>query len=86
MDPRRQTSQLPLELDSQSASSMTHPEAPGWFQGRPSKDQKVGNGPIPGNLYPFPQIVEIIPHSAYEITQPIKTNHATFQGHRTRLL
>ena len=41
------------------------------------KDQGVGSGPNPGNLHPF----ESSSHSlAYEITQPIKTNHTKFRG------
>ena len=44
------------------------------------KDQKVGGGPIPENLYPFPKIVEIILSLAYDITQPIKTNHGHIAG------
>ena len=40
------------------------------------KGQKVGSGPIPGNSYPFSEIVGIIlPPLAYGNTQPIKTNH-----------
>lgn len=44
------------------------------------KDQKVGGGPIPGNLHPFPKIIgdQSSHSSAYEITQPIKANHALF--------
>ena len=45
------------------------------------KGQKVGSGPIPGNLCPFPKIVGIILSLiAYEITQPIKTNYSIFWG------
>ena len=41
-------------------------------------DQKVVGGTIPGNLSLFPEIVEIILHLlAYEIIQPIKTNHVS---------
>ena len=41
-------------------------------------DQKVDGGPIPGNLCLFSEIVGIILHLlAYEIIQPIKTNHGT---------
>ena len=36
------------------------------------KDQKVGSGPVPSHIHPFPKIVGIICHSwTYEITQPI---------------
>ena len=43
------------------------------------KGQKVGSGPIPGNLPPFPKIVGIIfPSLAHEITQPIKANRTMF--------
>ena len=45
------------------------------------KSQKVGGDPIPGNSRPFPEIVGLIfPLLAYEINQPIKTNHAMFWG------
>ena len=36
-----------------------------------NKGQKVGGGPIPGNLCPFPKIIGIIHSLAYEITLPI---------------
>ena len=46
------------------------------------KDQKVGGGPIPGHLRPFPKIVGVIfPSLAYEITQPIKANRTMCWGH-----
>ena len=38
---------------------MAHPEEPWQFQGT-IKDQKVGGGPTPGNLHPFPKVVGII--------------------------
>ena len=41
---------------------------------------KVGSGPIPGNPRPFSEIGIILCLLAYEITQPIKTNHPLFQG------
>ena len=41
------------------------------------KGQKVGSGPVPGNLHH--EIVGIILlFIAYEITQPINTNHPVF--------
>ena len=68
-----------MDLDPQSASEMTHPEARDSSKAL-LKDQGVGGGPNPGNLRPFPTIGGIVLHSlAYEITQPLKTNHATFR-------
>ena len=61
MGPRWQTSQLQLDLDPQCMLIVTHQQAK-WHAHRfmtvPSqtfKDhQKLGGGPIPGNLCPFP--------------------------------
>ena len=45
------------------------------------KAPKVGSGPVPGNPHLFSKIFGIIlPLIAYEITQPIKTNHPIYQG------
>ena len=45
------------------------------------KGHKVGGGSIPENPHPFPEMVGIILLLfSYKITQPIKTNHAVFQG------
>ena len=68
-----------MDLDPQSASEMTHPEELDSSKAL-LNDQGVGGGPNPGNLRPFPTIGGIALHSlAYEITQPLKTNHATFR-------
>ena len=43
--------------------------------------QKVGGSPISGNPCPFSKMLEYSTHSlAYEITQPIKTNHLHISG------
>ena len=81
-----QTSQLPLDLEPHYMLIVTQQRAK-WHTHKQQvlrsviKGGKVGGSPIPGNLCPSPQIVGIIlPLIAYEITQPIKTNHAIFQG------
>ena len=43
--------------------------------------QKVGGAPISGNSCPFSKMLEYSTHSlAYEITQPMKTNHLHTSG------
>ena len=46
-----------------------------------TEGQKVGGGPVPGDPCPFSKVVGVIlPLLAYEITQPIKTNHPVNLG------
>ena len=43
--------------------------------------QKVGGAPISENSCPFSKMLEYSTHSlAYEITQPLKTNHLHTSG------
>ena len=81
-----QASQLSLDLEPHYMLIVTQQQAK-WHTHKQQvlrsiiKGGKVGGSPIPGNLCPSPQIVGIIlPLIAYEITQPIKTDHAIFQG------
>ena len=61
-----------IKLNGTSTGAMTVPSLS-------IKCQKGGSGSMPGNSpTPFPEIVF---HSlAYEVTQPMKTNHSIFQG------
>ena len=62
MGPRWQTSQLQLDLDLQYMIVVAHQQAKRQTRGAMTaprltiKDQRVGDGPIPGNLStPFPK-------------------------------
>ena len=55
---------------------MTHPEAPWQFQGT-VKRPRSGQWP---NSWKPPPLLQNRWNNAYEITQPIKTNHTTFGG------
>ena len=73
--------QTTLDLDPQSASEMTHPEVPGQFQGT-VRTPRSGRWPRTWKSPPLPQNSWNNPPNllAYEITQPVKANHAKFRG------
>ena len=63
---------------------MTHPEASWQFQGTMVRRPKSGRWPNSWKSPPLPKIIEITaPFISYEITQPIKSNQATFHSHCT---
>ena len=63
---RWRTSRLPLETEPEHMLTVTHQQAKRHTTGTvtvprpPVKDQRVGSGPVPGNLHPLTKIDGII--------------------------